>query len=102
MENEDFIKRLTALRIATGKSARDLSLNLGQSPNYINNIENGKSLPSLSMFFYICEYLNITPAEFFDIGVQSPTRLKELNEAAAGLTAEEIEHIIAIIKDIKK
>ena len=46
--------------------------------------------------------MNITPAEFFDTGVQSPTRLKELNEAAAGLTAEEIEHIIAIIKDIKK
>jgi hypothetical protein len=32
----------------------------------INNIENGINLPSMQAFFYICEYLEITPKEFFD------------------------------------
>ena len=46
MEKEDFAKRLTELRINKGVSARDMSLSIGQSAGYINNIENGVNLPS--------------------------------------------------------
>ena len=31
---------------------------IGQSEGYINKIESGYSLPSLSGFFYICEFLD--------------------------------------------
>lgn len=48
-----------------GRVSRDMSLSLGQSAGYINNIENGVNLPSMSMFFYICDYLGVTPEEFF-------------------------------------
>ena len=61
MEKEDFIKRLVAFRMSKGVSARDMSLSLGQSPGYINNIENGVNLPSMTVFFYFCDYFNITP-----------------------------------------
>ena len=101
MEKEDFIKRLTELRVAKGQSARDMSLAMGQSPNYINNIENGKSLPSLQTFFYICEHFGITPMEFFDTRVKDPSKQNQLAEAAVGLSPSETEHLIAIIKDIK-
>ena len=67
VEKEEFIKRLTELRMNKGVSARDMSLSLGQSPGYINNIENGVNLPSMSLFFYICDYFGITPLEFFDM-----------------------------------
>lgn len=46
MEKADFIKRLVALRVSKGASARDMSLSLGQSAGYINNIENGVNYPS--------------------------------------------------------
>ena len=46
-------------------SAREMSLALGQNPSYINRIENGKALPSMQGFFSICEYLQITPGDFF-------------------------------------
>ena len=46
VDKEDFIKRLTELRINKGASARDMSLSIGQSAGYINNIENGVNLPS--------------------------------------------------------
>ena len=53
MKDEDFAKRLTELRIAKDVSARKMSLSLGQSPSYINNIEKNRSLPSMENFFHI-------------------------------------------------
>ena len=51
---KQFVQRLAELRIQKGVSARDMSLSIGQSAGYINNIENGKNLPSMMSFFYIC------------------------------------------------
>ncbi|MGN0565953.1 MAG: helix-turn-helix domain-containing protein [Candidatus Limousia pullorum] len=102
MEKEEFIKRLTELRMNKGVSARDMSLSLGQSPGYINNIENGVNLPSMSLFFYICDYFGITPLEFFDMDNSDPAKIREIAEASKGLTSEQLIHVIAIINDIKK
>ena len=65
MNNEWFAQRLFELRNSKNVSARDMSLSLGQSESYINKIENQKALPSMNMFFYMCEYLGVTPEEFF-------------------------------------
>ena len=62
---ESFADRLSELRSQYGISAREMSLSLGQNPGYINNIENRKSLPSMAAFFDICDYLGISPEEFF-------------------------------------
>ncbi len=99
--NEKFINRLTKLRMAKGVSARDMSLSLGQNPGYINNIENGKNLPSMMLFFYICEYLELTPAEFFDYENSNPARLNEVIADLKKLTPEKLEHISKIIIDMK-
>ena len=70
---EDFVpERLAKLRTQKGVSARDMSLSLGQANNYINNIENKKSLPAMQSFFYICEYLGVTPQE--SLMKEIPTR----------------------------
>ncbi len=50
MQEEDFAKRLSALRQEKGVSARDMSLSLGQNAGYINNIENGHNFPSITVF----------------------------------------------------
>lgn len=42
---EKFAERLAQLRTQKGVSAREMSLSLGQSAGYINNIENKNSLP---------------------------------------------------------
>lgn len=79
--DEDFLAtRLTQLRIQKGVSAREMSLSLGQAPNYINTIENRKSLPSMQAFFFICEYLNITPQEFFDRATHVQRRSVRLSQ----------------------
>ena len=39
----------------------------------------------MQSFFYICEYLGVTPQEFFDEGNPNPAALKEfITEAKAG------------------
>ena len=62
MDEKDFAMRLARLREKKGVSARDMSLSIGQNPGYINNIETGKSKPSLDGIFYICEYLGVSQA----------------------------------------
>ncbi len=47
MEKQDFAVRLAGLREKKGVSARDMRLSIGQNAGYINNIETGKSRPSL-------------------------------------------------------
>ena len=66
MEQAEFSERLAKLRMAKGVSAREMSLDLGQSANYINKIENNHAFPSMSAFFSICEYLGVSEQEFFN------------------------------------
>ena len=73
-----------------------------QNPGYINNIESGKSMPSLSGIFYICEYLGITPSEFFDIDSKNPTRLNDVIKDLKRLNDKQLDTISALIKDIIK
>lgn len=102
MEKSEFINRLVELRMEKGVSARDMSLSIGQSASYINNIESGMSFPSMTGFFYICDYLGISPKEFFDTGTTNPTKLNELLEAAKGLSTEQLDNLIAITKGLKR
>ena len=101
MSAEDkFAERLAQLRMAKGVSARDMSLSIGQSAGYINNIENKKNLPSMAAFFYICEYLEITPQAFFEFDVKNPSKLDEINEYLKLLDDSQIDHLTAIVKQI--
>ena len=102
MKKEEFAKRLAILRTNKGVSARDMSLSIGQSAGYINNIENGVNLPSMAMFFYICEYLEITPAEFFDTDCLDPSKTSELLSESKGLKDGQLDILINIIKEMKK
>ncbi len=102
MNEKDFSTRLANLRYEKGVSARDMSLSMGQNPGYINNIESGKSMPSLSGIFYICDYLGMTPRDFFDIDTQNPSKAKELYTIAKELNTEQLNSLITIAKGLKK
>lgn len=75
---------------------------MGQNPGYINNIESGKSKPSLQGILYICEYLGITPKDFFDIEVKNPSKATELYSIAKGLSDEQLDNLISIAKGLRK
>lgn len=102
MFEDSFPLRLAQLRNKKGVSARDMSLSIGQNHAYINNIESGKALPSMTIFFYICEYLNITPAEFFDIDSKNPIKLQGLIEDLKKLDDKQLDSISEIVKGLIK
>ena len=101
MNKNDFIKRLVELRMNKGVSARDMSLSIGQSAGYINNIENGVNFPSMQVFFYICDFLDVTPKEFFDTETTNPSKSQELFNATKGLSNEQLDNLISLAKGLK-
>lgn len=96
-----FYKRLSELRMAKGVSARDMSLSIGQSENYINGIENKHGFPSMQVFFYICDYFGISPMEFFDMNSASPSKINSLAEKMKNLPAHQLDLIEKIIDNLK-
>lgn len=98
---EEFTQnRIAQLRMQKHVSARDMSLSLGQNNSYINQIENGKALPSLQGLFYICEYFGITPQQFFDDDLAYPAQLVDLISDLKKLDASSLAHIAAIVKEM--
>ena len=100
MTDKEFSLRLAKLRTQKGVSARDMSLSMGQNPGYINNIETGKSMPSLSGFFYICDYLDIPARDFFDDGNEYPEQLRAVFQDMQKLSPEQLQNIHAIVKGL--
>lgn len=102
MYEDIFPIRLAQLRIKKGVSARDMSLSIGQNAGYINNIETGKALPSMSGFFFICEYLNISPKEFFDMDLEQPEELRDLINNLKHLDELQLKSISSIVEGLVK
>jgi len=44
----------------------------------------------------------MTPAEFFDTDTTAPLKVQELVEAVKGLGNEQMDHLIAIARDLKR
>ena len=100
MYEEKFAERLSELRLKKGVSARDMSLSIGQNAGYINAIENGKSFPTMANFFYICEYLRVTPKEFFDFDTQPASRTSHLNQQVRRLSDAQLNALTALVDSI--
>lgn len=102
MYEKEFQLRLARLRTQKGVSARDMSLSIGQNAGYINNIENGKALPSMSSFFFICDYLNVTPEEFFNYNNNSPEEIRAIVDNLKKLSPDVIQSISNIIRELSE
>ena len=102
MFEDEFPTRLARLRTKKGVSSRDMSLSIGQNAGYISNIECGKALPSMSVFFYICEYLNISPSDFFDTENDNPEKIQALIADLKLLDDEQLNTIAALVRGLLK
>lgn len=97
-----FAHRLAVLRTAKGISARELSLSMGMTANYINSIENGNNLPSMSMFFEICAALDVTPKEFFDYSEMKTKQKAEIVKHIENLSGDALECVLKLIKMMER
>lgn len=95
-------KRIADLRIQKGVSEYKMSLDLGHSRSYIQNIVSGRSLPSLEEFLYICDYLNVTPKAFFDDKEAEPILIQKALDGMRGLTDRDLLTLIGLIDRFKE
>lgn len=95
MEIEYVRERITRLRLQKGVSEYKMSYDLGHSRGYINNISSGKTLPSMTEFFAICDYFDITPIEFFDTKTCNPKLSKTVFNAIEQLDEDDLALILA-------
>lgn len=97
--NIEFVReRITQLRVQKGVSEYKMSYDLGHSRGYINNISSGKTLPSMTEFFAICDYFEITPVEFFDTGAINPKLSRSVLSALEQLDEEDLELTLTNVK----
>lgn len=101
MYEDFFAERITSLRNQKNVSAREMSLALGQNGSYINRIENRQALPSMQAFFYICEYFQISPQEFFDESNPAPVKINQIVEGSKTLDEFQLDTVIAVIKGLQ-
>lgn len=100
--DEQFIRdRLSALREEKQVSERRMSLDLGHSTSYIRSITSGRSLPSMSEFLYICEYLGITPAAFFNQEKPATLAQQKAIDYIYTLPDDDIQLIIDMMERMK-
>lgn len=96
-----FAERIAALRNKKNVSAREMSLAIGQNESYINRIENKRAFPSMQCFFYICEYLNITPKEFFDDQTTQTIKKSQIADELKSLNDEQLYALLQLIKSFQ-
>ncbi|MBO5280445.1 MAG: transcriptional regulator, partial [Clostridia bacterium] len=62
----------------------------------MQSISSGRSMPSMSEFLYICEYLGVTPKEFFDDSIEEPQLVQKLYELTRNMSQENLEVLITL------
>ena len=103
MDEKFFSDRLRTLRNERSISAREMSLALRQNETYINKIENGQRAVSMQAFFRICDYLKVSPSDFFNQDIQNTKYDSEnLIKKFRKLTSEQAEHISFILDELVK
>ena len=101
--DENFIRtRISELRTKKNVSEYKMSLDLGHSKSYIQSISSGKALPSLSEFLYICDYLGVTPKEFFDTSPSDTLLISELYSLSQNMEREDLEALIAVARRLQR
>lgn len=86
--------RISVLRTKKNISEYRMSTDLGHSKSYMQSISSGRSMPSLSEFLYICEYLDVTPKEFFDEDIIEPQLAQKLYQLTRNMSKEDLEILI--------
>ena len=98
MDQQFIRERISMLRTKKNISEYRMSTDLGHSKSYIQSISSGRAMPSMSEFLYICEYLGVTPKEFFDDHISVPHLVHELHALIRNMSEENLQLLIHLAK----
>ena len=100
--DEQFVRnRITELSLKKDVSEYQMSLDLGKNKSYIQGISSGRSMPSMKQFFEICEYLEISPQEFFDTEIREQPLLHTATELMKELEKSDLEAVLPVLMHLR-
>ena len=102
MDTSYIAERITQLRLKKGIAEHRMSLDLGHSRSYMQGISSGRALPSMTEFLAICDYLEVTPKDFFDEGNTNPTLLQATLDKLKGLPESDLLIIYTMAERLQK
>lgn len=94
--------RITQLRMQKSVSEYKMSYDLGHSRSYIYNISSGKSLPPMAEFLEICDYLGVTPSDFFNDSTENPILVQSAIEEIKKLDNDDLMLVIGNLRRLNK
>ena len=101
--NIDFVReRISALRLKKEVSEYKMSLDLGHSKSYIQSISSGRAVPSLNELLYICEYLGVTPKQFFDEETEEPELVNKLLELTRKMNSDDLNMLVSLAERLNE
>lgn len=78
-----------------------MSLALGQNETFINKIETGRSFTTISSFLNICDYLCVSPSDFFNAEVKSSTEdAREMTRLFRRLSPRQSKYVLELLRDL--
>lgn len=101
MDMNTLLQRIGYFRNKKNLSARELSLRIGKSDTYINQVENKNFRISLPVLFEIIDALEVSCAEFFSDNYKSFQQDKEILDVLRSLSPERKNSFLDLMKNTK-
>lgn len=78
-------------------SEYQMSLDLGKNKSYIQSLTSGRSLPTMQSFLDICDYLEVTPQQFFDSELHNLPLIDKATDLMKQLDDEDMLALISML-----
>ena len=85
------------LRLKKNESEYQMSLDLGKNKSYIQSLTSGRSLPTMQSFLDICDYLEVTPQQFFASELHNRPLIDKATDLMKQLDDEDMLALISML-----
>ena len=99
MEIKEILTRVGYVRNQANLSAREVSLRMGMSPQYVAQLESGRIVLTVEKLLQILEICNFPIERFFSPNISDYNTDKELESLIQGLNTNKKQNLIEFIKN---
>ena len=99
MTSKDVLSRLGYVRNSANLSARELSLRMGMSPQYVAQVERGRIVLTVEKLLQILEICNFSIERFFSPNIENYYVDNELESLIQAMPANKKKNLIEFIKN---
>lgn len=99
MEIKEILARIGFVRNQANLSAREVSMRMGMSPQYVAQVESGRIVLTMEKLLQILEICNFPIERFFSPNISDYEVDLELQSLIQSLPADKKRHIIEFMKN---